>query len=114
LTRFNYNAPLITAFKDRWRPATHTFHFPVYEMTLNLEDAVMLGGLPCAGQAMVPIDIPTMWHADFLARFVNVPRNDRVSVPYVPFADTHGPTWTWIQQFNLRDCNSYFQHLYAL
>jgi hypothetical protein len=73
----------------------------------------MLGGLPCAGQAMGPIDIPAAWQADFLARFTNVSRNDRVRAPYVPFVDTHGPTWTWIQQFSVRDSNSYFQHLYA-
>jgi hypothetical protein len=113
LTRFNYDAPLIAAFMDRWRPETHTFHFSIGEMTLSLEDAAMLGGLPCAGWAMGSIDIPATWHVDFLARFANVPRNDRVPAPYVPFADTHGPTWTWIQQFSLRDCNSYFQRLYA-
>jgi hypothetical protein len=78
---------------------THTFHFSVGEMTLSLEDGAMLGGLPCAGQAMGPIDIPMTWHTDFLARFTNVPRNDSASAPFVPFADTHGPTWTWIQQF---------------
>jgi hypothetical protein len=37
----------------------------------------MLGGLPCAGQAMGPTDIPATWQADFLARFANVSRNDR-------------------------------------
>jgi hypothetical protein len=73
LTRFNYDAPLIAAFMDRWRPETHTFHFPIGEMTLSLEDAAMLGGLPCAGQAMGPIDILATWRADFLARFANVP-----------------------------------------
>jgi hypothetical protein len=52
----------------------------------------MLGGPLCAGQAMGPFDIPVTWHADFLARFVNVPRNDRAPAPYVPFADAHGPT----------------------
>jgi hypothetical protein len=111
LTCFNYDAPLITAFMDRWRPETHTFHFPVGEMTLSLEDAAMLGGLSCAGQSMGPIDIPVTWHVDFLTRFAIVPRNDRVPAPYVPFADTHGPTWIWIQQFSVRDCNSYFQRL---
>jgi hypothetical protein len=75
----------------RWRPETHTFHFPVGEMTLSLEDTTMLGGLPCAGQAMGPIDIPATWHADFLARFANAPRNDRAPAPYVRFVDTHGP-----------------------
>jgi hypothetical protein len=48
-------------------------------MTLSLEDVAMLGGVSCAGQAMGPIDIPATWEADFLARFANVPRNDRVS-----------------------------------
>jgi hypothetical protein len=98
---------------DQWRPETHTLHFPVGEMTLSLEDVAMLGGLSCAGQAMGPINIPAMWHADFLARFANVPRNDRAPAPHVAFADTHGPTWTWIQQFSVRDSNSYFQRLYA-
>jgi hypothetical protein len=92
LTRFNYDAPLIAAVMERWRPEIHTFHFPVGEMTLSLEDAAMLGGLPCAGEAMGPIDIPAMWHADFLARFANVPRNDRAPAPYVPFVDIHEPT----------------------
>jgi hypothetical protein len=82
-------------------------------MTLSLENVAMLGELPCAGEAMRPIDIPATWQADFLARFANVPLNDHVSAPYVPFVDTHGPTWTWIQQFSVRDSNSYFQCLYA-
>jgi hypothetical protein len=38
LTRFNYDAPLIAMFLDRWRPETHTFQFSVGEMTLSLED----------------------------------------------------------------------------
>jgi hypothetical protein len=92
LTRFSYDAPLIAAFMDQWRPETHTFHFPVGEMTLSLEDDAMLGGLSCTGQTMGPIDIPTTWHTDFLARFANVPRNDCVPVSYEPFADTHRPT----------------------
>jgi hypothetical protein len=65
-------------------------------MTPSLEDAAMLGGLPCAGEAMGPIDIPATWHADFHARFANVPQNDHAPALYVPFADIHGPTWTWI------------------
>jgi hypothetical protein len=39
---------------------------------------------------------PETWQADFLARFVNVLRNDRASTPYVPFVDPHGPTLTWV------------------
>jgi hypothetical protein len=41
---------------------------------------------------MGSIDIPAMWHADFLVRFANVPQNDCAPMSYVPFADTHGPT----------------------
>jgi hypothetical protein len=96
LTRFSYDAPLIATFMDRWRPETHTFHLPVGEMTLSLEDAAVLGGLSCASETMGPIDIPATWHVDFLARFANVPRNDLAPQPYVPFGNTHGPTWTWI------------------
>jgi beta-galactosidase/beta-glucuronidase len=103
LTWFNFDAPLIAAFMDRWRPETHTFHLPIGEMTLSLEDAAMFEGLSCAGEVMGPIDIPATWQADFLARFANVPQNDRAPAPYLPFIDTHGPTWTWIQQFNVRD-----------
>jgi hypothetical protein len=73
----------------------------------------MLGGLPCAGEVMGPIDILATWRADFLAQFANAPRNDRAPTSYVPFANTHGLTWTWIQQFNIRDSNSNFQRLYA-
>jgi hypothetical protein len=113
LTRFNFDAPLIAAFMDRWRPETHTFHLLVGEMTLSLEDAAMLGGLPCAGEDMGPIDIPATWQAEFLARFANVPLNDRAAAPYLPFVDTHGLTWTWIHQFSLHDSSSYFQRLYA-
>jgi hypothetical protein len=57
--------------------------------------------------------LPAMWQADFLARFANVLQNDRVPVSYLPFVDTHVPTWTWIQQFSIRDSISYFQCLYA-
>jgi hypothetical protein len=41
LTRFYYDAPLIASFMHRWRPETHTFHLPVGEMTLSLEDAII-------------------------------------------------------------------------
>jgi hypothetical protein len=50
LTRLNFDAPLIAAFMDWWRPEAHTFHLPAGEMTLSLEDAAMLGGLSCAGE----------------------------------------------------------------
>jgi hypothetical protein len=47
----------------------------------------MLGRLSCVDEAIGAIDITSTWHADFLARFANVPRDDRAPVSYVPFAD---------------------------
>jgi hypothetical protein len=85
-------------------PADHRIHGPVVTRDTHVplprrrddEDVAMLGGLPCASEGMRSIDIPTTWHADFLARLANVPRNDREPALYVPFADTHGSIWTWI------------------
>ena len=40
---------LLTAFVDRWRPETHTFHLPCGEMTVTLQDVAMIPGLPLEG-----------------------------------------------------------------
>lgn len=40
---------LITALVERWRPETNTFHLPVGEVTVTLEDVACLWGLSTKG-----------------------------------------------------------------
>ena len=44
---------LITAFVERWRPETHTFHLPHDETTITLQDVEVLLGIPIDGEAIV-------------------------------------------------------------
>ena len=37
--------PLITSLVERWRPKTHTFHLPIGEMIVTLQDIAMILGL---------------------------------------------------------------------
>ncbi|KAK9990849.1 hypothetical protein SO802_025834 [Lithocarpus litseifolius] len=44
---------LITALVERWRPETHTFHFPHGEMSITLEDVEVILGLPIDGEVLI-------------------------------------------------------------
>uniref|UniRef100_A0A8I6WWQ4 Aminotransferase-like plant mobile domain-containing protein n=1 Tax=Hordeum vulgare subsp. vulgare TaxID=112509 RepID=A0A8I6WWQ4_HORVV len=46
------NATALTALTDRWRPETHSFHLPLGEMSITLEDIAMISGLPIEGRAL--------------------------------------------------------------
>ncbi|RYR19350.1 hypothetical protein Ahy_B03g064110 [Arachis hypogaea] len=48
---------MINALIERWRPETHTFHFPIGECAVTLEDVVVILGLPTNG---LPVTGPTM------------------------------------------------------
>jgi hypothetical protein len=95
-TRFPMDRALVTCLVDRWRPDTHTFHFPWGEMALTLQDVSCLLGLPLAGEAVGPLEPPDDWRADLAQRF-------GAAVPGVEdvLPDTHGPRETWLRQFEV-------------
>ncbi|KAL8539638.1 hypothetical protein ACS0TY_001302 [Phlomoides rotata] len=44
---------LIAALVERWRPETHTFHFPVGEWTITLQDVAIIWGLSIEGGLVI-------------------------------------------------------------
>jgi hypothetical protein len=43
---------LLTAFTERWQPETGTFHLPVGEMTITLDDVSCLLHIPISGKML--------------------------------------------------------------
>ncbi|KAK9993864.1 hypothetical protein SO802_023567 [Lithocarpus litseifolius] len=68
---------LITAFVERWRPETHTFHLPHGEMTITLQDVEVIMGLPIEGEAMVGPTKRT-WTAVYAEMLgIQIPNDDK-------------------------------------
>ncbi|KAL3533247.1 hypothetical protein ACH5RR_006768 [Cinchona calisaya] len=53
---------LVTSFVERWRPETHTFHLPVGEATITLQDIEVLWGLCIDGPLVSERDISYKHH----------------------------------------------------
>jgi hypothetical protein len=53
VARCNIDKGLITALVERWRPETNTFHLPVGECTVTLEDVSCLWGLSVSGKKKI-------------------------------------------------------------
>ncbi|BAT74599.1 hypothetical protein VIGAN_01230200 [Vigna angularis var. angularis] len=49
------NHQLVTALVERWRVETHTFHLPLGESTITLEDVALQLGLPIEGHVVIGI-----------------------------------------------------------
>lgn len=59
---------IITALVERWRPETHTFHLPMGECTITLQDVAVLLGLCIDGEAVIgAIQEPGMSWPDIVA-----------------------------------------------
>ncbi|QHO11585.1 uncharacterized protein DS421_15g499360 [Arachis hypogaea] len=61
LTRLNahwfwLDEPLVSAFIERWRPKTHTFHMPFGECNITLQDVAYQLGLPDLFGELLPPD----------------------------------------------------------
>ncbi|KAE8781492.1 hypothetical protein D1007_45181 [Hordeum vulgare] len=51
----------LTALTDRWMPETHSFHLPLGEMSITLDDIAMITGLPIEGRALTGKVRATGW-----------------------------------------------------
>ena len=53
LGKVRHDRGVITAFIERWRPETHTFHFSFGEATITLEDVHHILGLRTTGRPLI-------------------------------------------------------------
>ncbi|QHO21069.1 uncharacterized protein DS421_11g343430 [Arachis hypogaea] len=74
---FWVDEPLLSAFVERWRPETHTFHVPFGECTITLQDVAYQLGLPIDGEAV----------SGCLTDFENLMENGR-------------PAWVWFRELS--------------
>ncbi|GAU52007.1 hypothetical protein TSUD_418140, partial [Trifolium subterraneum] len=72
----NYNNldwGLLTAFTERWQPETGTFHLPIGEVTITLDDVSCLLHIPITGK-MLGTSCTTEEGEDMCREYLNFPR----------------------------------------
>ncbi|XP_045087291.2 serine/threonine-protein phosphatase 7 long form homolog [Aegilops tauschii subsp. strangulata] len=75
MRKINVDKYLISALVECWRPETNTFHLPVGEMTITLQDISCLWGLPIHGKPLVGIaDAP--W-SKLVERLLGIPVDEQ-------------------------------------
>ncbi|QHN99964.1 uncharacterized protein DS421_13g402410 [Arachis hypogaea] len=82
---------LVNALIERWQPETRTFHFPIGECSVTLEDVAVIFGLPTNG---IPVTGPTLssyeaLEVECLHHFGVAPRKTECRGSFVKL------TWFW-------------------
>ena len=65
-------------------------------MAPTLQDVSLLLGLPLAGHAIGPLDVPSDWQLGIAQRFAGI--HDRAPVVT---SDNHGPKYEWLLHFQV-------------
>ena len=93
---FPVDRALLSALVDRWRPETHTFHLPIGEMAMTLQDVSMFFGLPHEGRAVGARAVGPHWRQEMLERFAGVIEAADDEPAQMQFTEKDGPTKAWL------------------
>jgi hypothetical protein len=92
MVRFQYDFSLLSVLLDHWSPETHTFHFTGHVAA----DGPSLWGRAAEGREHL------RWLAYGVSRSVRErSSNDCAPAAHQEFANAHGPTLSWLQQFSV-------------
>lgn len=75
MQQINVDRFFIAALVERWRPETHTFHMPVGEMTVTLQDVSCLWGLPIQGDPVTG-ESDAMW-GPVIEEYLGIPISEQ-------------------------------------